>query len=453
MAVRVEEDEDYWHESETKAFNFEEDEFGSQLCGVSRSGAARLSQQVRAGIGSVATPLSTDSLAGTFSKATVLDDPEVVKRPLHSLISEEALQCILDFAAHRQRPLVARGAGVEEQLRMLRRQVEGRWTPPPVDVTIKKLLLGQPYSLELYRSKASKTDLLDAAVKLGDGNAILAIVLFLVKTLKKSLVYQLLRTRPTAVAQYANYLATRLQVHELADLLQMVGQTKEAAMKQFQLAVKATQNPQLRLRKLRACLNNHFNDPDLKDRIFIDNYIKLIEWQLAEAGTDGELCRSLVGQPVLGSLAHCCRQHWGEPRGSPGSPLTLAQQHGVCDRQFQWTALNVRAAAQAWEDVRGLFITKSWLGSRKLKSAIPAEKVVECLHSYNAPDDVLMTYLEMIDSLEKRMMVARKIKCHKAVIDRDRQALISYKANLNPQSEDYFYAENALKASTTKWRN
>jgi hypothetical protein len=33
------------------------------------------------------------------------------------------------------------------------------------------------------------------------------------------------------------------------------------------------------------------------------------------------------------------------------------------------------------------------------------------------------------------------------VAKRDRQALISYKANLHPQSEDYFYAENSLRVS------
>lgn len=30
---------------------------------------------------------------------------------------------------------------------------------------------------------------------------------------------------------------------------------------------------------------------------------------------------------------------------------------------------------------------------------------------------------------------------------RDRQALISFKANLHPQSEDYFYAENSLRVT------
>jgi hypothetical protein len=35
------------------------------------------------------------------------------------------------------------------------------------------------------------------------------------------------------------------------------------------------------------------------------------------------------------------------------------------------------------------------------------------------------------------------------VAKRDRQALISYKANLHPQSEDYFYAENSLRVTVS----
>lgn len=43
------------------------------------------------------------------------------------------------------------------------------------DITLRKILLGQPYSLERYKSLASKTVLLDAAILSGDGNAVLIV--------------------------------------------------------------------------------------------------------------------------------------------------------------------------------------------------------------------------------------------------------------------------------------
>lgn len=46
------------------------------------------------------------------------------------------------------------------------------------DITLRKILLGQPYSLEQYKSLASKTALLDTAIINGDGNAILIVILF-----------------------------------------------------------------------------------------------------------------------------------------------------------------------------------------------------------------------------------------------------------------------------------
>lgn len=75
-------------------------------------------------------------------------------------------------------------------------------------------------------------------------------------------------------------------------------------------------------------------------------------------GADAKVANALVGQPVLASLAYTCEHHWGEPRGIISSPLTLRHQHGVNDRQFQWTVLTVRASKQSWDDIEGLLITK-----------------------------------------------------------------------------------------------
>ncbi len=43
------------------------------------------------------------------------------------------------------------------------------------DITLREILLGQSYSLERYKSLASKTALLDAAILNGDGNSILIV--------------------------------------------------------------------------------------------------------------------------------------------------------------------------------------------------------------------------------------------------------------------------------------
>jgi len=56
---------------------------------------------------------------------------------------------------------------------------QNRWVHPPAKETVRNILLGHPHSLELYRSLKSKTELLDAAISIGDGNAILAVRLWI----------------------------------------------------------------------------------------------------------------------------------------------------------------------------------------------------------------------------------------------------------------------------------
>lgn len=59
-------------------------------------------------------------------------------------------------------------------------------TLPPED-TVKRMLLGQPYSLECYRSHEDKLAVLDTALATLDGSAILATIFHLKNTVKKSL--------------------------------------------------------------------------------------------------------------------------------------------------------------------------------------------------------------------------------------------------------------------------
>ncbi|KAG6439872.1 hypothetical protein O3G_MSEX001163, partial [Manduca sexta] len=68
----------------------------------------------------------------------------------------------------------------------------------------------------------SKTELLDGAIAVGDGNAILTVVLFLIATLNKKLVYELLHSRPSALNHYISFLQNEGKITELTDLLAYV---------------------------------------------------------------------------------------------------------------------------------------------------------------------------------------------------------------------------------------
>lgn len=83
---------------------------------------------------------------------------------------------------------------------------------------------------------------------------------------------------------------------------------------------------------------------------------------------------------------------------------------------------------------------------------VSAENIVIHLGKNNAPQELLQNVLNMMDDKSKSITLAMKFKCHRHIIntyvqDKDREALQNYKKKINPQSEDYFSAENVLRST------
>ncbi|KYN02868.1 VPS33B-interacting protein [Cyphomyrmex costatus] len=319
------------------------------------------------------------------------------------------------------------------------------------DITLRHILLGQSYSLERYKSLARKTALLDAAISNGDGNSILIIILFLIKTLKRSLVQRLLMERPDAINVYIYYLFIRLQTSEITDIL--------TQMKNLHIVIKNTKDPNRLQQKLHNCYKALFTMlPNCKETIFLESYIKLLEWQMAikQKKNDEEL---LLNSSILESLHYACKHHCNTPNDFVTiSPMMLSRNHNISPRLYEKVTLQVKAACGGWDDIDRLLLTKGILGNTKLQTHLYTEDVLKILYKYNAPHTVLEKYLKFIDNLEKRLELAKKLSCHTIVIDifvqqGDRAVLMDYKAKLQPQSEDYFYAESALHLPNIKWKN
>lgn len=149
---------------------------------------------------------------------------------------------------------------------------------PVVDpvITLRRILLGQPFSLEKYKSLADKTSLLDAAIIAGNGDAILIIVIFITKTLKPTLVQRLLMERPDAINVYVHYLSTRLMMNDITDLLSMQGRSVDAAMTNLNAVIKNTRDETRLLQKLIKCYKTQFmNSNECRETIFVQKYIKV----------------------------------------------------------------------------------------------------------------------------------------------------------------------------------
>ncbi|XP_018395329.1 PREDICTED: spermatogenesis-defective protein 39 homolog isoform X2 [Cyphomyrmex costatus] len=423
----VKDEDDFWYSSERRSFCFENEVMVDQL----KSDTQKL------WTGIFSTSNFENSLQSTNDLQTT--------KSLLSVISEKTLSRNADNKSKNDHPKTER------------KYHEIDDTQP--DITLRHILLGQSYSLERYKSLARKTALLDAAISNGDGNSILIIILFLIKTLKRSLVQRLLMERPDAINVYIYYLFIRLQTSEITDILTMLGHSSTAAMKNLHIVIKNTKDPNRLQQKLHNCYKALFTMlPNCKETIFLESYIKLLEWQMAikQKKNDEEL---LLNSSILESLHYACKHHCNTPNDFVTiSPMMLSRNHNISPRLYEKVTLQVKAACGGWDDIDRLLLTKGILGNTKLQTHLYTEDVLKILYKYNAPHTVLEKYLKFIDNLEKRLELAKKLSCHTIVIDifvqqGDRAVLMDYKAKLQPQSEDYFYAESALHLPNIKWKN
>lgn len=102
---------------------------------------------------------------------------------------------------------------------MRRRAHETSYAAPSVLSVIRKILLNKPYSLECFRTLQEKESLLNEAIRSGNGDAILAVVMFLQRTLKKKHFQTIMQSHTEAVRHFINFLLIRCQVSEASEFL------------------------------------------------------------------------------------------------------------------------------------------------------------------------------------------------------------------------------------------
>lgn len=365
---------------------------------------------------------------------------------------------------------------MQQEIQSLKRSLlsakKDRWVKQPVEDTLRRILKGEDFSLEMYKSLSDKLSLLDQAIRLHDGNAIMTAVLFLQKTVTRHIFTRELLQRPVAANHYLEYLKAHFDFSEYINTLILLGRTEEAAIYKYQLSLPSS-DAAVKVSKLKDCLRLHFKaDPALStDASLVQEYVDLLERQRPIDESDAGLeasgrsalfkdfprKRSLIDMPVVTTLYYCCLYHYDLGENSLASPIALRKRHQISDKQFTWTAIGARAKLRQWKDIETLLTTKGWFGGTKMKAAIGFDKVVAILHRNGAPQDILQKYLAMIDNLEQRLGLAKKVSCQIAVIDalvalKNRAELEQLAAKLDRYSKEGLYAFDVLNTSTIKWK-
>jgi len=174
------------------------------------------------------------------------------------------------------------------------------------------------------------------------------------------------------------------------------------------------------------------------------------------------LSKMLRDQPTPIEVLYACCQansNWKEQDMlKPVSPQRFAADQQISPAQYEWTALNERAQAQAYADLECIFErVPSWhpLKTKQFHISFDLTLAVLRLYELQAPSTVLQLFLSKMGNSGEKLALAQRVKCIKAVIDamaglKQHQELQQLKDTLPERSEEQFYCENALKSLQSK---
>ena len=444
-------DDDYWNSSNAKGFSWDD-----------ASDTVSLPSTYSNSI--------VSNTSGTKSGADIVSFDSGVSSNTNSRLSERAREAarMISSAAELPEPSISQLVGVrdinslETELKLVRRNFaklqNDRFKPNSVVQTVQDMIVGRPFSLDGFKSLKEKEHLLDTALEWGDGDVVLAVTYMLKNTLKRSKFLSIMSSRQEAADHLISDLVVRHQLTEVVDLLLSLDRAHQAGTVAYKQAVN-TNNLQVKSRNLRQLLNNSVRN-HLDTDIIIEqcNLCERLNPVIAsEVGNVERNPTSLNTASVLRSLQYLATHHYSTPENLLQSPEALRKMHGLTEKQYSWVCLRARAGLENWQDCLDLVVGKNWLGNKKAKGGVRPSQVTVVLAQAGAPPDVLMVLLGLVETNEERLETAKKVGLASVVVDvlvamKDRQGLLQHKASLVASSEDWLYAENALKNSV-KWKN
>jgi len=454
VEMEEEDEESYWNDSKAKGFSWDDNEDSVGL-------PVSLSVSAASGENKDSEVLSFEPVSGLGSSASQGAWAERVR---------EAVKAI-SRAADKPEPSIQQVLGgskdvkkLEAELSLVRNKLANlqanRYVPLPPQQTVRDLILGLPYSLEGYRSLQEKEALLDAALEYGDGDAILAVTLHLRRTLKRAKFIAVLSCRQVACDQLVSYLVTRHELSQVVDLLQAMDRRHEAGVVAYKAAA-VSGNLEVKVRSLKQCLASQSLRGHQDSHLIVEQVNLLERLSPVMSSEVGHLDRkpeSLASASVLKALLYLATHHYQVQENLLHSPQALRKMHNLSDKQYTWICLRARASVSSWGECQDLVMAKSWLGGRKAKGCISPTEVVSLLAAAGAPSEALAPLLSLVDNVDDRLSLAKRVKVHSVVVDclvalKDRMGLMKHQQGLEANSQDWFYANNALSNSNVKWKN
>jgi hypothetical protein len=367
------------------------------------------------------------------------------------------------------REILARDDRIAQLEKELEELKAARWKAPPITGTLNRILLGQSYCLEWYKSMDQKRALLDAALDTFDGNCITTVLLFIRKTLNHQILMMMVKTRPSAVSHYCSFLKQLHAWKELTTVYQTLGDYESLGYLKFR-ECEEVEDADQRLKQLQCCQSMFSTTPTLKKNVhYVEEYVKLVKKQkqivASETKGNAHIQIPIMFTPVTTTLLYCCKQHFTSPPTHTCNPEALREMFKISEKQYFQVCLLAFTLRQNWTAIENLLTTKGVFGiGKKKKSPIGFERVVRTLGnpklSRRPPPEILRRYLLAVDDFETRLCLATYTMVYDVAIEtlkqmRDRERLRNYlnQIPMRKQGEYRGKIRALLDNSQIKWKN
>eukprot|EP00088_Acartia_fossae_P012770 TRINITY_DN1660_c0_g1_i2.p1 TRINITY_DN1660_c0_g1~~TRINITY_DN1660_c0_g1_i2.p1 ORF type:complete len:472 (+),score=139.16 TRINITY_DN1660_c0_g1_i2:231-1646(+) len=410
------------------------------------------------------------SVLGTTSDDVVFEDTLATSgstRALEARVKEVAKQIAAEGKEQEQASLSTQVESrdpmkLEAELKTVRRKLESfhvtKYQPDPAVTTVQNIMLGKPFCLERYKSLKKKEDLLDCALEMGDGDAILAITLMIRRSLNHPKFLSVISSRPLAANHLINYMITRHEMNQVIDLLHALGRFHYAGVVAYRQAT-ARGGIDDRIRKLKklyhAQMSGHEDSNLVLEQI---NLLERVSPLLAAESQFADRQVSNLSSSVLQALGYLSTWYYGTPENNLYSPSALIKMHKLTRTQANWGMVRARASVLAWKDCESLLVGKGWMGGVKAKGEVDIMEMATVLHDAKCPPETLSLILQAVESPSDRLDLAKKLGVAKVVVDvmvaqKDRVALLGYRDSLTRSSEGWVYADHVINKANVKWKN
>lgn len=393
-------------------------------------------------------------------------DLSTISLSVQSLIGDEALKSLLEEQTLEDLLIVPKDISLEEEVRLLRRQIQISLYNPTPEITVQKLLQGKRVSLEVYRSFQDKQKLLDAVIRSGcPGDALIYVLLFIERSLKRELFYELLKARPIALEHYLTYLQES-HPEETIEVLRFFKQDDRAAIMEFESILnrkEATKEKRLSLQRLLASVLDESTTSSHKNTVN-SVYLQLMESSLKLMDFSSKFkCNEEHFSPVemLYNYYLLGNNFGKEPSDKSGSfsiPLQFCVDQNISNAQFEWTVLNACARSKSYGILEGLFEKDGrWPGikTKQFQINFALESAIQRLYDLEAPNALIYRFLARMANSDEKLELAKRVDCIKMVIDvlllkKDSKALQTLRQTIDDKSELQFHCDNALKSLQEK---